>query len=49
LRALLDVCRTSVEALDAEHSDAVAFTMGSELWEALDEARKAISAEAQQS
>lgn len=39
---LLNVCRTSVEALNTEHSGSVAFTMGTELFEAIDDARKAL-------
>ena len=45
-RRLADVCSAAIKALEVENSGDIAFTMGSELFEAIDDARKALAGEA---
>ena len=41
-RRLTDVCSAAIKALEVENSGDIAFTMGSELFSAIDDARKAL-------
>ena len=45
-RRLTDVCSAAIKALEVENSGDIAFTMGSELFSAIDDARKALAGEA---